>query len=130
MTDDELARKPIAEIDKIREGLPPDNPEALQIDRLYARIARNEQHTLDLKLIERQVRWMKFAAIIGVIATIAGAILGALLTTLIPTCQRQAPLQKSISQPQQNTASPTLLFPLSTGAESSSGSSSDAPKRK
>ena len=38
------------------------------------------QHKLDVQLIADQVRWMKFSAIFGAVATIVGAVAGALLT--------------------------------------------------
>ena len=38
-----------------------------------------EQHNLDVELMAKQVRSMRFSAILGVIATLAGAALGAYL---------------------------------------------------
>jgi hypothetical protein len=52
---------------------------AIMAEREFERRARLEQHRLDLDLVLRQVQWMKFAAILGSVATLIGAIVGALL---------------------------------------------------
>jgi hypothetical protein len=49
------------------------------IEKEFARRERKEQHELDLKLIEKQVRWMKFAVGATIIAALLGAIVGAIL---------------------------------------------------
>ena len=60
-----------------------DPADILVADRELARRdsqrERLEQHQLDLQLIAKQVRWMKFSALIGVGGTIAGVLLGAWL---------------------------------------------------
>ncbi len=49
------------------------------IERDWERRARIKQHELDIELMCKQVRSMRFAAILGVIATLVGAIIGACL---------------------------------------------------
>ena len=51
---------------------------------------REAQHELDRKLIAEQVKWMKFSAVIGVLGTILGALLGAWLQSTRTLDQRQA----------------------------------------
>jgi hypothetical protein len=46
----------------------------------FQRRERAEQHQLDLDLVFKQVRWMKFSAMLGIFGTVTGAIVGAVLT--------------------------------------------------
>ena len=52
---------------------------AILAEKEFERRARQEQHKLDLELVVKQGQWMKFSAILGIVGTIAGAIIGALL---------------------------------------------------
>ncbi len=69
---DELARE--------RSGAASNCTRAVLIDNEIERKKRIHQHELDLKLIEMQSKSMKTSNIIIAISTIAGAIVGALLT--------------------------------------------------
>lgn len=71
-TDDELA--------EIRTNKIDTSLHAILIDKEFERRARIAQHELDLQLVLKQVQWMKFAAILGAIATLIGGIAGAILT--------------------------------------------------
>ena len=64
-----------------------------------------KQHELDLKLVMKQVRWMKFSAIIG----IAGTIVGALLTAWLQPSRPSPRPQPSVSQAQKETAKSTSV---------------------
>jgi hypothetical protein len=48
-------------------------------EKEFQRRERQEQHKLDLELIVEQGQWLKFSAILGILGTIAGAIIGAVL---------------------------------------------------
>lgn len=64
------------ELAEFKQGMREDHPRAVLVEKEFERRAREEQHKLDLDLIAKQVRWMKFS----VMAAIAAAVIGALLT--------------------------------------------------
>jgi len=78
-TPDDFKDTPLENLAAQRDGLRSDTPTAILIDNEFARRNRLHQHELDLDLVAKQVRWMKFAAILGSAATLIGAIVGALL---------------------------------------------------
>ena len=55
---------------------PTNSPQSIFAEKEWLRRERIEQHKLDLELLSKQVKWMKFSAILGVIATLVGAIIG------------------------------------------------------
>src|SRR3989304_2461252 len=59
----------------------------------WERRDRLKQHELDLKLMARQVRWMKFAVIATILSALLGVILGAYLQRNWPIDQQQKPIQ-------------------------------------
>jgi hypothetical protein len=65
---------------------------------------REAQHELDRKLIAEQVKWMKFSAVIGVLGTILGALLGAWLQSTRTLDQRQA-ARAAVQRQAEGTAS-------------------------
>jgi len=54
--------------------------DAIVADREFEHRARVHQHDLDLDLLFKQGRWMKFSAMATAAATLIGTIVGALLT--------------------------------------------------
>jgi hypothetical protein len=74
-------------------------------EKEFQRRERLEQHKLDLELMAKQVRWMKFAAILtasfSIIAAIVGAIAGAILTLWLqdkPSPKQSESLPRSSQQ--------------------------------
>jgi hypothetical protein len=57
----------------------PSEEEATLAHLEFQRKLTKEQHQLDIRLMTKQVRAMRFAAILGVITAIVGAIVGAYL---------------------------------------------------
>lgn len=78
---------------ELRGGIKDGTPRAILIDKEFETRARIKQHELDLKLIARQVRWMKFAVIATILSTLLGVILGAYLQRNWPIAQQQKPAQ-------------------------------------
>jgi len=62
---------------------------AILIDKEFERRARLEQHQLDLQLIAKQVRWMKFSVAATIISALLGVIVGAYLQRNWPLPQPQ-----------------------------------------
>ncbi len=62
-------------VNKLEYSMP-----AILAEQEFERRARVHQHELDLDLLFKQGRWMKFSTIATVAATLIGAILGVLLT--------------------------------------------------
>jgi len=100
LPDAELARY-------LAEGTP-NSVEVVLIQKEFARRDRLEQHQLDLKLIAEQVRWMKFSAVIGIVGTIVGVLLTALLTWWLqsnPSVNRSAASTPAVQQQSGQTTS-------------------------
>lgn len=89
MSDDELA--------KFQEGCQPDSYPYIIAEKEWQRRERIEQHKLDLDLINKQVKWMKFSAILGVVSVIIGAVVGAYLQKNWSQ-QPQPTIQQEISE--------------------------------
>jgi hypothetical protein len=79
MTDIDLKKMSDLELAEYKQGIREDNPRVILVNIEFERRSRLEQHKLDLVLIAKQVRWMKFS----VIAAIAAAIISALLTYIL-----------------------------------------------
>lgn len=82
------------------------------------RRGRLYQHELDIKLMARQVRWMKFSAIIGVVGSLAGVYLGTYLEHNWP--QTQQPISKI--QVQQRISSLSAVHHIRTSVLNPKGS--------
>jgi hypothetical protein len=72
----ELETKSPEELAILAERNHPLSAQGVLIRDERQRRARIKQHELDIKLMSKQVRSMIFAAIFGVLATLAGAVLG------------------------------------------------------
>lgn len=70
----------IDDLAELRAGIADNSQKAVLIDNEIDRKKRIHQHELDLKLLNKQAKLMKTSNIIIAISTIAGAIVGALLT--------------------------------------------------
>ncbi len=81
MSDDDLA--------KVQEGLHEPTLDNILIEREWLRRDRIEQHKLDLDLVLKQVRWMKFSVLAGVLSALLGVILGWLLQRNWPPTQSE-----------------------------------------
>ncbi len=79
--DDELAKE--------RAGIGSNSQKAILIDIEIAHRARIHQHELDLKLIGIQSKSLKISTIITAACTIAGAVVGTLLTILLQWLLKQ-----------------------------------------
>jgi hypothetical protein len=115
MTSEELSKLSLDELAKIRTNKIAESLPAILIDKEFEHRARIEQHELDLKLVARQVRWMKFSAILGIISALAGAIVGAYLQYRLS----QPPSLKSPSPIQKENASSTPLHQTTISKSSS-----------
>lgn len=71
MTDNELAQW--------QAGWKPGTENHILAEKEWARRERIAQHDLDLELIAKQVRWMKYSIIASVISALIGAVVGSLL---------------------------------------------------
>ena len=113
MSDDDLA--------KVQDGLRGNPRENILIENEWRRRERIEQHKLDLDLVLRQVRWMKFSVSAGVISALLGVILGWLLQRNWPPAQPQTTTQ---SVEQKTTVSPSVHPGALTDESNSSSKSS------
>jgi len=95
MSDDDLA--------KVQEGLHEPTLDNILIEREWLRRDRIEQHKLDLDLVLKQVRWMKFAVLAGVLSALLGVILGWLLQRNWPPIQSENIAPKVQSQTSSST---------------------------
>ena len=101
MSDDDLA--------KVQEGLHEPTLENILIEREWLRRDRIAQHELDLDLVLRQVRWMKFAAILGAAMTLTGAIAGAILTSWLSSTPQLWQEKNKTPKVQSQTSSSTAV---------------------
>lgn len=76
---DNLKKKDDDQLASWQSQFRPGSDTFILAEKEWRRREMIEQHKLDVKLMSKQVRSMKFTAIIGVIATLAGAALGAYL---------------------------------------------------
>ena len=79
MENTDLTKMSEIQLAEFKQGFREDHPRAVIVAKEFERRAREAQHKLDLALIAKQVRWMKFS----VIAAIAAAIISALLTYIL-----------------------------------------------
>jgi hypothetical protein len=92
MSDDKLA--------EVQDGLLGNPRENILIENEWRRRERIEQHKLDLDLVAKQVRWMKFSVFAGIISALLGVILGWFLQRHWPASQPQnakSPIQSRTS---------------------------------
>jgi hypothetical protein len=78
-----LKEKSADELAKLQAGYRPGSDHWILAEKEWDRRARKEQHELDLALILKQVRWMKYSVMASVIAALLGAAIGALLQSLL-----------------------------------------------
>jgi hypothetical protein len=98
MNSEELKKLSPEELAETRWGYKDNTPVAILIEKEFERRARIEQHELDLKLVLKQVRWMKFSVIATILSALLGIILGAYLQRNWPTIQPTMP--KQLIEPQ------------------------------
>jgi hypothetical protein len=83
MADPEELAKQIREYSDVQLALAKaDRPNSLRANLAEQELQRRErlqQHELARKLLLEQVQWMKFSAVVGLLGTIGGAIIGAVL---------------------------------------------------
>lgn len=89
----------------------------------WERRDRLKQHELDLQLLSRQVRWMKFAVIATILSTLLGVILGAYLQRNWPIDQQQ----KTVQSTQEKTSVSPVVHPSTINDVKPS---SQPPKKK
>ena len=79
ITSDELKNISDSELATIQASNHHQSEEYILAEKEWQRRERLKQHELDLVLMSKQVRAMKFSAILGVVAVLAGAIVGAII---------------------------------------------------
>jgi len=117
---DDLKRKSDADLAAFRADKNDTSLYAILADKEFARRDRLRQHELDLKLIARQVRWMKFAAIAMLVAAIVGGAAGAALTYWL----QKSPPQVQSTPPQVQSTPPAAK------AQQQKGRAMSGPKEK
>jgi len=80
MTPDDIKNTPLKQLAEQRYGLDNNHPDSILIDNEIERRKRSHQHELDLDLVAKQVRWMKWSTLATVAAALIGATVGALVT--------------------------------------------------
>ncbi|MDQ7838801.1 MAG: hypothetical protein RDU59_09990 [Thermodesulfobacteriota bacterium] len=130
MKDIDLTIMSDLQLAEYKQGCREDNPRAVLVEKEFERRARLEQHKLDLILIGKQVQWMKFSAILGVVAALVGAIIGAYLAVKMPEFLKKQPQQKSESQLEQRTVSPPSVHQKIIIEKSLEDSASQQPPKK
>ena len=76
---EDIKKRSPEELAQIRTNKIDTSLHAILIDKEFERRVRLEQHGLDLQLIAKQVRWMKFSVAATIISALLGVILGAYL---------------------------------------------------
>ncbi len=116
MIPDDIKDIPLEKLAERRYGLNDTAPNAILIDNEIERRKRLHQHELDLDLVLRQVRWMKFSVLATVISVLLGVTLGFWLErSLSPTCS-ETTIDKSTQQ--KSNISP-LVHPKTSTVEES-----------
>lgn len=87
MSEENLPGKTDEELAVCQSKWQPNSDGHILIEKEWQRRARIAQHELDVKLIKDQVKWMKFSAIVGVVAALAGVCLAAFLQHKFPPRQ-------------------------------------------
>lgn len=85
----DFSKRPNDELAELRPNKLDTSLDAILIDKEFERRARLEQHQLDLQLIAKQVRWMKFSVAATIISALLGVIVGAYLQRNSPPAQPQ-----------------------------------------
>lgn len=104
MTPDNIKDIPLEKLAEQRYGLMDTAPNAILIDNEIERQKRMHQHQLDLDLVMKQVRWMKFSVLAGVLSALLGVILGWLLQRNWPPAQPQNITPKVQSETSSSTS--------------------------
>ena len=99
MTPDDIKDTPLEKLAEQRWGVMDTAPNAILIDNEIERRKRLHQHELDLDLVLRQVRWMKFSVLATVASALLGVILGIFLERNLPQTQTQTPAQSTQQEP-------------------------------
>jgi hypothetical protein len=105
---EEIRKMPDEELAAFRADKLDSSIYAILADKEFERRERLQQHQLDRRLIAEQVQWMKFTAILGVVGTIAGTIIGVFLTYLLqdkPSPKQSEPPPRSSQQESAPSAS-------------------------
>ena len=110
LTAKEFGLKTDEELATIAERSHPLSYEYVLIREEWLRRERLKQHELDLKLIAKQVRWMKFS----IIAVIAAAIISSCLTYSLSHTTEIRFQEMTRQTPQQPTISSLLSSPSET----------------
>lgn len=116
---DDLKNKSPEELSRFQAGWKPRSEYDILSEKEWQRRFMLEQHELDKRLLKEQVKWMKFAAFIGFIGILIGAIITGIatfLTTNIQATRQIEPLKPTI---QQQTVSSALVRHLPTTTKSS-----------
>jgi hypothetical protein len=124
MTPDDIKDTPLEKLAEQRWGVMDTAPTAILIDNEIERRKRLHQHELDLDLVLRQVRWMKFSVLATVASALLGVILGIFLERNLPPTQTQTPAQSTRQEP---IVSPSVHPETSTAEKSVT---SEPPSKK
>jgi hypothetical protein len=123
---DDLKKKSPEELSLWQAGWKPRSEYDILAEKEWQRRFMLEQHELDKYLLKQQVKWMKFAAFIGFIGILIGAIITGIATLLTTNIQAIKQIETLKPIIQQQTVLPTSAPPLSTISKSSL----EAPKKK
>jgi len=74
-----LKTKSDEELAKWQSSWKPESQLYILAEKEWERRARERQHELDVALILKQVRWMRYSVVASVVAALSGAVIGALL---------------------------------------------------
>ena len=88
---------------EVQEGLHEPTKTNILIEREWRRRDMITQHELNLDLVLKQVRWMKFSVLAGVLSALLGVILGWLLQRNWPPTQLENIAPKVQSQTSSST---------------------------
>ena len=94
---EDIKKRSHEELAQIRTNKIDTSLHAILIDKEFERRARIAQHELDLQLVLKQVRWMKFSVLATIISALLGVIVGAYLQRNWPSLQSQT-ISRSVEQ--------------------------------
>ena len=100
---DDLTTKTKLELAAMIATYPLEEKGILARDELQRRLVK-EQHELDIELVTKQLRSTRFFAILGIIGTLLGAILGATIAPWLQHMWSQHPSRCTQPTVQQETA--------------------------
>lgn|SRR4030042_3726218 len=102
---DDLTKMTPEELANWQSQWKPHSPHYILAEKEWQRRERLHQHELDLELIQKQVKWMKFSAVIGFL----GVIIGAIITVSLSKCEPFTPQQSVLPKVQKETNRPPLI---------------------